>query len=79
MPDKDKGLYQKFYVERTDGRNRAGEKHHGCEYFVLDLNHDPLAIPALEAYEKAARVAGYYALAEDLRFKRAKLQAGFTE
>lgn len=51
--DKDRGLYEKFRVERTDGRSAPGEKHADCEYFVLDLTHDPHALPALEAYAKS--------------------------
>lgn len=46
-------LYEKYRVERTDGRSAAGEKHHGCRYFVLDIDHDPFARAALEAYAKA--------------------------
>lgn len=37
ISDKDRGLYVKFHVERTDGRSAQGEKHHGCQYFVLDV------------------------------------------
>jgi hypothetical protein len=47
------GLYQKFNVERTDGRSAPGEKHDGCEYFVLDITHDPHAILALKAYAES--------------------------
>jgi hypothetical protein len=39
-PTKDKrttGLYGKFTIRRNDGTDAAGEKHDGCEYFVLDL------------------------------------------
>ena len=50
-----KGLYAKFVIERTDGRSAPGEKHDGCEYFVLDLTHDPHAIPAIKAYEQSLR------------------------
>lgn len=64
------GLYEKFRVERTDGRSERGEKHDGCEYFVLDLDHDPFALPALLAY---ARHCGeeYPQLANDL-FRKAE-------
>lgn len=41
-----RGLYNKFRVERRDGK----AKHKDCTYFVLDLNHDPHAWPALDAY-----------------------------
>jgi hypothetical protein len=50
MGDKTKGLIDKFIVKRRDGRDAPGEKHDGCEYFVLDLTHDIFAIPAIEAY-----------------------------
>jgi hypothetical protein len=59
------GLYEKFRVERTDGTSAPGEKHDGCQYFVLDVTHDPFAIPALKAYIAACRPA-YPALATDL-------------
>ncbi len=61
------GLYGKFLVTRTDGMSGPGEKHYGCDYFVLDLTHDPLAIPAVDAYATAAKAAGYDELAADLR------------
>lgn len=41
------GLYRKFIVTRTDGKSAPGQKHDGCDYFVLDLTHDPHAAPAL--------------------------------
>lgn len=53
MNDTERGLYQKFKVERTDGQSSQGEKHDGCEYFVLDLTHDPFAAAALQAYAQA--------------------------
>lgn len=67
MSDKNLGLFQKFVVERTDGRSKPGEKHDGCQYFVLDVTHDPHAIPALLAYAESAEASGYGALAADLR------------
>jgi hypothetical protein len=66
MTSKNVGLIGKYHVERTDGSSVEGQKHHGCQYFVLDLTHDPLAFPALAAYERNAREAGYVALADDL-------------
>lgn len=63
-----RGLYGKFFVERTDGRSAPGQKHDGCEYFVLDLDHDKHAGPALEAYA-ASCDSEYPALAADLRAK----------
>lgn len=46
----EQGLHQKYIVQRTDGTDAPGEKHDGCEYFVLDLTHDPVAVKALWAY-----------------------------
>lgn len=68
MGDKTKGLYGKFVVRRTDGRDQPGEKHDGCEYFVLDLSHDPHAYRALMAYA-ASCSEEYPLLAGDLRAK----------
>lgn len=67
MDDRSRGLYQKFKVVRVDGGNRRGEKHEYCQYFVLDLNHDPHAIPALRSYAESAEKDGYAELAKDLR------------
>ena len=53
MGDTERGLYGKFHVERTDGKSAPGQKHDGCDYFVLDLTHDPHALPALVAYEQS--------------------------
>lgn len=64
--DVERGVYHKFNVSRTDGRSSPGEKHHGCQYFVLDLEHDPHAVAALVAYaESCARE--FPTLAADLR------------
>jgi hypothetical protein len=62
------GLYHKFNIERTDGESAAGKKHDGCDYFVLDLTHDPFAMPALLVYAKACREM-YPLLAADLDAK----------
>lgn len=64
--DAEQGVYEKFRVERTDGRSAPGEKHHGCTYFVLDVDHDPYARPALKAYADSCESA-FPALAADLR------------
>lgn len=66
-PDRERGLYDKFIVERTDVR--ASERHRDCFFFVLDVNHDALAVPALEAYIRACRENGYHVLAADLQRK----------
>ncbi|HZW25150.1 MAG TPA: hypothetical protein VFF26_06685 [Gallionella sp.] len=52
-PAEDQGLFRKFDVRRVDGSDRPGGKHHGCEYFVLDVDHDPHAPAALLAYAQA--------------------------
>ena len=57
MGDPTRGLYEKFRVMRTDGRSALGMKHHGCRYFVLDVDHDPFAAVALAAYGAACMVA----------------------
>lgn len=49
----DVGLYEKFYVKRTDRQDEPGCKHENCKYFVLDITHDPFAIVALHAYARA--------------------------
>ena len=63
MTDKQRGLYNKFIVERSDASSVF--KHRDCEYFVLDLTHDKHAADALEAYA-AACWEEYPALAADL-------------
>jgi hypothetical protein len=63
-----KGLYEKFSVTRNDGRSAPGEKHDGCEYFVLDLSHDKHAMPALAAYAQSC-ADEFPELAADLRAK----------
>jgi hypothetical protein len=60
------GLIDKFRVQRTDGSDAPGQKHDGCAYFVLDLTHDPHAIPALATYARSC-AADYPALAKDLK------------
>jgi hypothetical protein len=65
MGDKTRGLYDKFIVERTDGTSATGKKHDGCEYFVLDMTHDPHALPALAAYIRSCETE-FPLLAADL-------------
>ena len=69
MGDRTRGWFNKFTVSRTDGTDCEGGKHHGCTYFVLDLNHDPHALPALLAYADDAERDGYHDLARDIREK----------
>lgn len=68
MNKKTMGLYTKFTVVRNDGSSEPGAKHDGCEYFVLDLTHDPFATDAIRAYANACELE-YPALARDLRAK----------
>lgn len=59
------GLYRKYNVTRTDGSDNPDGKHYQCNYFVLDMTHDPHAISALRAYAKSCR-SSYPNLASDL-------------
>lgn len=68
------GIYNKFAVYRNDREDRPGYKHEGCEYFVLDMSHDPFAVPALRAYAQACQEDGYIALAGELRHKAYELE-----
>lgn len=72
----EKGLYEKFRVERTDGQSAEGGKHYGCSYFVLDLDHDKFALPALEAYAEACKDS-HPALYGDLRVAIARMRENF--
>lgn len=61
------GIVAKFQVTRVDGQSAPGGKHHVCQYFVLDLNCDPHAKPAILAYADSCEKDGYKALGADLR------------
>lgn len=61
MTSKELGLIAKYKVERTDGRVKED-----AAYFVLDLNNDPGALPAIMAYIKWCLANGYEKLAWDL-------------
>jgi hypothetical protein len=65
-PAEAQGLFRKFDVRRTDGSDKPGGKHAGCEYFVLDVDHDPHARAALTAYAEAVK-ATHPMLAADMR------------
>ena len=65
-PAEQQGLFRKFDVRRTDGSDAPGGKHHGCEYFVLDVGHDAAAPAALAAYADAIEVT-HPTLAADMR------------
>ena len=62
------GLFRKFEVHRVDGSDQIGGKHHGCRYYVLDVDHDPYAAAALGAYADACKES-HPELARDLREK----------
>lgn len=53
IPAEQQGMFQKFYVTRTDGSSEPGGKHEHCNYFVLDLVHDKHAPDAMRAYATA--------------------------
>lgn len=65
-PAEEQGLFRKFIVQRVDRSDQPGGKHHGCEYFVLDVDHDPHAKAALQAYAKACEQT-HPDLSNDLR------------
>lgn len=65
MSDPDRGLYEKYEVRRHDWEDAPGLKHEHCQYFVLDLTHDPFAMPAIRSYA-AACAEKYPLLAADL-------------
>jgi hypothetical protein len=52
MSSSSEGLIRKFKVERLTPSSR-GITHDGCQYFVLDITHDPYARVAALAYAKA--------------------------
>ena len=62
MNDQERGLYKKYWVERINDKDG---KHKHCMFFVLDLDHDPHAIPALRAYIESCELY-YPKLAADL-------------
>jgi hypothetical protein len=62
LPDEQRGIYGKYRVERVGG---TPGKHDECFYYVLDLDHDPFALPALRAYADSCRER-YPELAADL-------------
>lgn len=75
LPERDErpataqGLFRKYIVRRADGQdNDVLQKHFNCDYFVLDLTHDPAAKPAIKAYADAIEATHPY-LARDLRVK----------
>lgn len=69
-----RGLYRKFVVIRIDGKSEPGKRHAECEYFVLDFNHDPFAMPAIRAYADACQKK-YPILSAELRQKAIEMVA----
>jgi hypothetical protein len=61
-----RGLYGKFNVSRTDGKDAPGERHYGDQYLVLNLTTDKHSIPAILSYIESCE-SEYPALAADLR------------
>lgn len=60
--DEQQGVYSKYTVTRN---NDTVGKHKDCEYFVLDINHDPYAKHALVSYA-AACAATHPELSKDM-------------
>jgi hypothetical protein len=70
------GPQERYEVIRKDGSSTPGGKHHGCEFWVLDLDHDKHSVPAVVAYAASCE-SDLPQLARDLRIKalrRADLQ-----
>ncbi len=65
-PERTRGLYDKYIVQRSDGATAEGHKHGHCHHFVLDVDHDPLAAPCLKLYADLCETS-YPQLARDLR------------
>lgn len=57
------GLEARYAVKKI---NDAEGKHDDCRYFVLDPQHDPLALQALSYYRSLADDAGLTDLAVDI-------------
>lgn len=60
------GLYGKFNISRTDGKDAPGGSHEHDQYFVLNLTTDKHSIPAALSYIESCE-SEYPALAADLR------------
>jgi hypothetical protein len=51
-----RGIHAKYRVQRTDMRDQHPDnRHYRCEYFVLDLTHDPHARFAALRYADACQ------------------------
>jgi hypothetical protein len=69
--DRERGLYGKYIIHRSDGSSGSGGKHEQCDHFVLDLTHDRHALAAISAYALSCE-AEYPALYDDLIDKIAR-------
>lgn len=49
--------HDRYLVKRADGSSTPGGKHENCEYYVLDLDCEPLVHVALDAYATACEMA----------------------
>jgi len=78
VDQKNLGLYNKFYIERTDDRDLIGGDRENAEYLVLDLTYDPHARVAAVAYAKAVETE-YPLLARDILDKLAFMPEGKDE
>lgn len=65
-PSEEQGVFRKFVVRRVDGSDQPGGRHHGCEYFVLDVVHDQHAKAALAAYAESCKDS-HPALSKDMK------------
>ncbi|KQQ40413.1 hypothetical protein ASF61_06560 [Duganella sp. Leaf126] len=75
QPAGQQGLFHKFEVRRVNGSDAPGGKHRGCRYFVLDMDHDQHAGPALAAYATSC-AATHPALAAELTAQFGKPDGG---
>lgn len=75
LSNREQGLYDKYYVRRRDLSDRPGGKHDNCQYFVLDLTHDPYALETAHYYSKACE-GTHPLLAKDLK---RKVSLGFQD
>lgn len=71
----EEGLYAKYRVERLDGQDQPGARHHGCRYFPLDLSHDPDGRAVAAIYASLVE-AERPRMAQDLRTLVKRLQGG---
>jgi hypothetical protein len=72
------GLENRYHVQRTDGRDTPGQKHHGCKLFILDVRHDVFARLAMQKYMEACKDE-YPVLATHLEFLLKDTESDFEE